>query len=178
MGLPWYAFAPIPGDGVIRFYKRDRKDFGFLSNFYPVIITVNNTEYPHAEAYYQRQKSDNPEYHKRISQNKSPAWAKYVGDSRIGNPFISKKSWFKRYPGDLKNNWDDIRVEVMKTALNAKFRQNSLLQLSLLKTMNAELIEDSEKDTFWGIGSDGNGKNMLGILLMDIRSALQDELRY
>jgi len=32
-GLPWIAFLSIPADGCFRFYKRDRPDFGFLSNF-------------------------------------------------------------------------------------------------------------------------------------------------
>ncbi len=175
MRLHWYAFAPIPADGKICFFKRDRKDYSFFSNFFPVIITINGSEYPHVEAYYQSRKSDNPEYHKRVLHNKSPAWAKYVGDSRIGSPYISKKSWFKKHPEDLRKDWSEIRIEVMKRALYAKFRQHKLLLLSLINTMDAELIEDSEKDPFWGIGIDGKGKNMLGVLLMELMNGFQNE---
>jgi predicted NAD-dependent protein-ADP-ribosyltransferase YbiA (DUF1768 family) len=35
------------------------------------------------------------------------------------------------------------------------------------------LIEDSKIDAFWGIGSRGKGENMLGVLLMELRSELQ-----
>jgi predicted NAD-dependent protein-ADP-ribosyltransferase YbiA (DUF1768 family) len=34
-------------------------------------------------------------------------------------------------------------------------------------------VEASKTDAFWGLGKKGNGKNMLGVLLMELR----DELR-
>jgi len=37
------------------------------------------------------------------------------------------------------------------------------------------LIEDSKMDGFWGIGAKGNGKNMLGRLLMEVREQITKE---
>jgi len=165
----WIVFPPFPIDNRILFFKRDKIDFGFLSNFYPCILYIDGKKWPHAEAYYQAQKSDNPEYHKQILKKLYPSWSKYIGDSRIDNPRISKKSWFRKHPEDLRDDWDSIKLDVMKKALQAKFSQHENLHLSLKKTFPAELIEDSPRDSFWGYGEDGNGFNHLGKLLIEIR---------
>jgi N-glycosidase YbiA len=61
----------------------------------------------------------------------------------------------------------------MRQALRAKFTQHPDIQKILLETGNEELIENTTKDHYWGCGSTGTGKNMLGKLLMELR----DELR-
>jgi len=169
----WIAFPAIPIDNRIQFFKRDRQDFGFLSNFYPCKLRIAGQSWPHVEAYYQAQKSENPEYHKEILKKKQPSWAKFVGDSRLGSSRLSKKSWFRKHPEDLRDDWDLIKVEVMQIALYTKFSQNYNLRLALLKTLPAELIEDSAKDSFWGWGEDGCGKNLLGVLLMQTREEMK-----
>ncbi|CAG8778813.1 7980_t:CDS:1, partial [Acaulospora morrowiae] len=66
--------------------------------------------------------------------------------------------------------------DVMLTALRAKFTQNEDLKEILLGTGDSQLVEASPTDSYWGNArkSDGTeGKNMLGILLMQVR----DELR-
>ena len=45
----------------------------------------------------------------------------------------------------------------------------------LISTGERPLLEDSAKDYYWGIGAEGNGKNMLGIILMEIRNLLKDD---
>ncbi len=62
----------------------------------------------------------------------------------------------------------------MKEVLNKKF-QNPELKEKLLSTGTAILIEDSKTDNFWGIGKKGEGKNMLGKLLMEIREQYKKE---
>jgi len=171
--VSWIAFPVIPEDNKIMFFQRDRIEFGFLSNFYPCKIEIDGKTWPHTEAYYQSQKSHNPDFHDRILEKEIPSWAKYVGDSRVGNPKIAKKSWFRKHPDDLRSDWDEIKIVVMKKALHAKFTQNKNLQLSLLNTDSAQLIEDSSKDAFWGIGDSGNGDNVLGNLLMELRGTLR-----
>lgn len=56
--------------------------------------------------------------------------------------------------------------------LAAKFTQDKMLWRKLLKTNTATLVYDTKKDRFWGCGKDGNGKNTLGQLLMDLRRYL------
>lgn len=172
LGLEWVVFPPIPKDQRILFFSRDRADFRFLSNFYPCKLDIDGCSWRHTEAYYQSRKSDNPDYHGRILKNSSPVWAKHIGDSRVDSRKISKKSWFRKHPEDLREDWDDIKLSVMKQALESKFSQNLQLQAALIRTHPALLIEDSPSDYYWGVGKDGSGKNNLGILLTEIRSKI------
>ena len=167
-----WAFAPIPSDGKIQFYKRDQADFGFLSNYCLAPVEINGVNWPHIEAYYQSRKSENPAYHARILEREKPSWSKYVGDSRIGHPRLSKKSWFRKRPQDFRADWEQVKVDEMRIALRAKFTQHTPLRLSLLATGSAKIIEDCSTDFFWGVGEDGSGENWLGRLLMALRTDL------
>jgi hypothetical protein len=62
----------------------------------------------------------------------------------------------------------------MEVTLRLKFTQHTDLKALLLGTGDAELVEDSPKDFFWGIGADGSGRNELGKALERVR----DELRH
>lgn len=171
LGKPWIAFPVLPADGRVLFFDRDRAEFGFLSNFHPCELRIDGRDWHHVEAYYQSRKSPNPAYHDAILEKKYPSWSKYVGDSRIGDSRLSKKSWFRKHPDDLVAGWDMMRLDVMRVALEAKFQQNSNLRLALLNTDRHELIEDSPRDAFWGFGEDGRGANWLGKLLMEVRES-------
>ena len=61
----------------------------------------------------------------------------------------------------------------MLQALRAKFTQHADLAEILLGTEDAELIEHTERDSYWGDGGDGSGRNRLGHLLEQIRSELR-----
>lgn len=72
----------------------------------------------------------------------------------------------------LREDWEDIKVDVMRKLLRAKFSVPDLAQ-KLLETGNAELIEENTwNDTFWGVCR-GVGENQLGKLLMEIRNELK-----
>jgi predicted NAD-dependent protein-ADP-ribosyltransferase YbiA (DUF1768 family) len=43
----------------------------------------------------------------------------------------------------------------------------------LLDTGQAELVEDSLSEPFWGIGPDGSGSNWAGRVLMEIREEMK-----
>ena len=60
----------------------------------------------------------------------------------------------------------------MRIALKEKFTQHPKLGERLVKTGNKKLIEDSSKDDYWG-GAIPGSKNMLGILLMELRDELK-----
>ncbi len=55
----------------------------------------------------------------------------------------------------------------------AKFLQHSDLKEILLNTGDSHLIENAPWDSYWGIGKDGNGKNMLGKTLMKVRNDIR-----
>jgi hypothetical protein len=49
------------------------------------------------------------------------------------------------------------------------------VKAKLLATKDAMLIEHTAKDSYWGDGGDGRGKNMLGQILMSVRKELANE---
>lgn len=75
----------------------------------------------------------------------------------------------------LRRDWESAKVNVMREAVLAKFSQHDELRELLLSTGDAKLIEHTENDDYWGDGGDGSGKNMLGRILMDVRTALRDQ---
>lgn len=64
----------------------------------------------------------------------------------------------------------------MDTTLELKFTQHEDLKEELLATGDAELVEDSDKDAFWGVGADGKGRNELGKALERLRTKLRQDL--
>lgn len=160
-------------DNQILFYKRDREQYGFLSNFYPAPFLLDGQEWPSVEHYYMAMKSEDSNYQQQILSAPTPGKAKRIGDSRVGHPKQAKQSWFHPKKGNApRANWESIKIEVIRRAVFAKFSQNSSLKNALKGTKDAELIEDSPTDYFWGSGADGSGKNWLGRILMEVRGKL------
>jgi N-glycosidase YbiA len=69
-----------------------------------------------------------------------------------------------------RSDWDRCKCEIMYGAVRQKFSQHLDLQQILLDTQNAEIIEDSPVDYFWGGGLDRSGQNQLGRILMQVRA--------
>lgn len=136
----------------IKFYHAE----DWLSNFHPSPITdLYGVVWPTVEHAYQAAKCDKAEDRIRIYKAGTPLLAKRLG-RRVP------------YPTD----WDAIKVGVMRDIVYAKFKQNPELAEKLRATGSATLIEDSPIDSFWGCGADGDGRNELGKILMDVREAL------
>jgi len=144
-------------DNTIEFYGRS-KDYFEFSNFYPAIIKVDNRYWPTSEHYFQAMKFRDPAIQQRIAACATPGEAAKMGRDRS-------------LP--LRNNWEDVKEGFMKTALLAKFSQHDDLQMLLLNTKDACLIEASPIDGYWGWGEDKKGKNRLGHLLMQVREELR-----
>ena len=47
---------------------------------------------------------------------------------------------------------------------------------NVLSTGDSKLVEHTENDDYWGDGGDGSGKNMLGRILMEVRTSLRENL--
>jgi ribA/ribD-fused uncharacterized protein len=69
--------------------------------------------------------------------------------------------------------WEEIKDDVMRTAVRAKFAQHGRLKRLLLETGDARLAEHSANDAYWADGGDGRGRNMPGVILMEIRGELR-----
>lgn len=140
----------------IKFYKVN-EPYGFFSNFSPYPILINGEVWSTVEHYFQAQKFDNEDIRKKIKLLDSPMNAAIEGRNR--NNFI-------------RTDWDNIKDDVMKKALTAKFLQHPELKINLLNTKDALIIEDTTNDNYWGNGGDDSGKNKLGKLIMDVREII------
>lgn len=67
----------------------------------------------------------------------------------------------------IRPDWEEVKDDVMRIGLYAKFTQNPKLKEMLVKTNDSILEEASPYDSYWGTAK--NGKNMLGKLLMELR---------
>lgn len=72
----------------------------------------------------------------------------------------------------MRSDWEIVKDSVMAETLAIKVRQHPNLGKALLETGNAELVEHTENDSYWGDGGDGSGKNMLGKSWMNLRTSL------
>ena len=138
----------------IRFYRAIGK-YGFLSNLYKRPIIFEGREFPHAEAAYQYGKPKNKEV------------AEWLVSAP--KPHLCAAAAHALFAFDIRPDWHEIKVGRMRAVLQAKFDQHEDLRQLLIDTGDAVIIEDSKTDAFWGIGKKGNGKNMLGVLLMELR---------
>ena len=76
---------------------------------------------------------------------------------------------------DLRDDWDKIKVKIMKNICMDKFTQFDELKKILLETNDAYLIEHTpvkNRDKYWADDNDGSGANNLGKCLMDVRVAI------
>lgn len=144
----------------IKFYSHKGK-YGFFSNFYESPVTIDGKEYKTTEHYFQAMKYEhNNNYFNKIVNAPSPAIAAKLGRN-------------KNVP--IRNDWEDIKNDVMLKCLRHKFDQHKNLKILLINTHNKQLIEHTINDSYWGDGGDGTGKNMLGKLLMQIRNEYINE---
>jgi ribA/ribD-fused uncharacterized protein len=133
-------------ENIISYFKNENY---FMSNFFEASVSYRGKVYRNAEAAYQAQK-----------------------DPARAGEFIMLKGNDAKALGSkvtLRQDWEEIKVQVMYEVVEAKFTQNRNLMQKLIQTGNAELVHGNiHRDTFWGIYG-GKGENMLGKILMEIR---------
>ena len=143
----------------ILFYRQGDV-FGDFSNFAPTPIVVDGERFATTEHYFQAQKFVGTPYYRDVANASTASNAAKLGRSRA-------------HP--LRPDWEEVKDEVMMTALRAKFTQHQHLKDTLLGTAPKTLIEHTTNDRYWADGGDGSGKNMLGILLMKLRDELSQQ---
>jgi len=150
----------------IRFYRANEKPYGAFSNLYRREIEFEGVVYPTAEHAYQAGKPRKDSVREWLMSAPSP--------SLLAMAAHGLYSW------DIQPNWSKVKFERMKQVLRAKFTQHEDLAALLLATGEARLVESATVDNLvnrtWG-EVNGKGKNMLGKLLMEIRSELQQPKR-
>jgi N-glycosidase YbiA len=146
----------------IKFY-RVQDEYGVFSNFAFYPIWLDGKRWPTSEHYFQARKFTNAEQREAICAETSPMAAARIGRDR---------DW------PLRPDWEEVKDEVMREAVWAKFTQHSRLRELLLSTGDATIIEHTRNDAYWGDGGDGKGKNMLGRILMEVRGRIRNVDRF
>ena len=136
-------------------------EYAFLSNYYSLdpryYLTDGQFQYPTVEHFFQAQKATSYTEKMLIASAPTPGKAKRLG---------------RRC--QMIKNWEDIKDDVMEVALRQKFKDPELRE-KLLETGNELLVEGTTwHDRYWGVCNcyehRGQGKNVLGRLLMKLRA--------
>jgi ribA/ribD-fused uncharacterized protein len=143
----------------VLFYEPEDPN-GYLSNFAACPIKVDDQVWATSEHYYQAMKFSSPSLRNIILEANTPAEAFALS---------------RQYEDQVREDWYDIRVEVMRFIVTEKFTQNPQFALFLTSTGDSVIKEHSHKDHFWGDGGDGTGENHLGKILMAVRQQLRSQ---
>jgi ribA/ribD-fused uncharacterized protein len=146
----------------IHFYRANEKPYGVFSNLYRRAIVFEGLEFATAEHAYQAGKARKPEVREWLLNAPSPALVAMAAHGL--------------YTWDIMPKWSQTKFDRMRDVLRAKFSQHDDLREILLSTGNLRLVEnasvDNEVNRLWG-EVNGKGKNMLGVLLMELREEMQ-----
>lgn len=132
--------------------------YWFLSNFSKQVVPYNGCYYKSAEHAFQATKMTNEVDHNVVAGQLSPGEAKKIAR-------LQKK----------RDDWEEVKVQVMREILRAKFTFVPHRKGQLIRTEGHILIEGNTwGDKFWGM-CNGEGQNILGRLLMELRYELMQE---
>lgn len=146
-----------------------RGKYEFLSNFYESVVLFEGLLYPTAENAFQAAK------------------VKIEGDIEKTNKLRYDKGFTKLTPSmaksagrkvKLREDWEEVKEDIMYNILYDKFTNNEGLKGLLLKTAPDDLVEGNYwHDNYWGVCSctrciSKEKKNKLGKILMEVRKNL------
>lgn len=106
-------------------------DYRWLSNFYPCRIEHEDIVFKNVEAAYQASKTEDARIREEISLLDSPGKA---------------KRFFKNRLEDVRGDWNEVNLGIMRELLRKKFVENDYFRRKLLSTGNSEIQEGN----FWG----------------------------
>jgi ribA/ribD-fused uncharacterized protein len=145
----------------IRFYRASERPYGAFSNLYRRPIQFEGDIFPTAEHAYQAGKARKRAVREWLMAAPSPALLAMAAHGL--------------YYWDITPDWATIKFDRMRAVLRAKFTQHEDLRRLLVSTRNARLVESATTDNavnrLWG-EVNGRGENMLGKLLIEIRTEL------
>lgn len=138
-------------------------EYNFLDNFYPSEIEYKGRKFATVEHAFQSEKSNDESFKDKLSVSNSvnPSYSKYMGRSLE----------------EIREDWDEVKFDVMKECLREKFKRDPF-RTKLLETGDENIQEGNwHDDKIWGVDlkQDPNyGENHLGRLLMEVREELKN----
>ena len=142
---------------TIYFYST-REEYGTFSNFSAHGFELDGKYWKTSEHYFQAMKFEGTEYADKVREARSPKDAAAFG---------------RRRDFPLRKDWEQVKDDVMRKAVLKKFQTHEDIRELLLSTDDEELVEKTTGDYYWGCGTNGTGKNMLGKILMEVREQLK-----
>lgn len=146
----------------IRFYRASEKPYGAFSNLHRRDVEFEGEVFATSEHAYQAGKA------------RKPAVRQWLMDAP--SPSLLAMAAHGLYYWDVAPGWSTTKFDRMRAILRAKFAQHDDLRALLLSTGDARLVEsatvDNDVNRLWG-EVNGIGKNMLGVMLMELRAELQ-----
>jgi hypothetical protein len=153
-----------PATQDIRFYRANEKPYGAFSNLFRRSIEFEGQTYPTSEHAYQAGKARKPAVRDWILSAPTPALAAMAAHGL--------------YVWDVVPDWAQVKFDRMRAVLRAKFDQHEDFRTLLLSTGDARLVEvgtvNNAVNRLWG-EVEGKGENMLGVMLMELRTAYREE---
>jgi ribA/ribD-fused uncharacterized protein len=131
-----------------------------LSSYSRHGFDLEGAHWPSVEHYFQAMKFDDPKEREKVRQAANPKIARRLG---------------RRRRVKIRKDWSKVRRVIMTRGIYTKCRTHSDVAQRLLATGDAQLVETTQYDYFWGSGRDRRGSNAYGAVLMDVRKKLQEE---
>lgn len=127
-------------------------EYAFLANTFNEEITVDDLTYSNAESAFWAQRIKDPKARRKLTHlSGTKAKAKAINCEPV-------------------ENWESKEYATMKRILRIKFDKSKELYQKLKETGSAQLINNNTyRDEYWGVYY-GKGQNLLGKILMEIRS--------
>lgn len=142
----------LPSAMTSIYFNSNSERWSELSNFSSCRIEHDGMFYPSVEAAYQASKT--ADMRVRVQFTTMPP--------------LQATAWGRRIT--LRRDWENVKVRVMDELLRKKFTPWTIYALLLDSTDDQKLIHLSPWDGFWGSGKCNTGENVLGKMLMLIRS--------
>ena len=142
------------------YFKNDTK----LSNYYMCNVVIDGRKFSSSEAAYHAEKFLDEDL-KELMTKLNPDESKHVARE------------LKRF---IREDWEEVKYDIMLECLCAKFTQNPELRELLLSTGDEEILEDTTAwhDNTWGSCScpkcvNIEGQNLLGKALVEVREMIR-----
>jgi ribA/ribD-fused uncharacterized protein len=166
------------------YFISDSPTYNWMSNFFPCKFTDDRELKPNTNNKYEFKSTE-----QFFMFRKTRDFKAFNLSMQIMNESNSKKIkelGQTRFAGFNPNEWEKIKIKVMKRGLSLKFNQNEELKRKLIETRPKKLYEANKFDKDWGIGFDvktavmkelyddmkNYGKNLLGNMLEELRDSL------
>ncbi len=133
-------------------------DYYPLSNFSAFAIEWKGRVWPTSEHAYQAEKYSNEEIIEKLFRSRSVDEVYRIAQD---------------HKSERRADWDEVKIDLMKDILKEKMKQHPIIETMLIESGDRPLIKDTWKDNFWGWGPNKDGKNMLGVLWMEVRNEVR-----